>query len=550
MVKELEPYWDDGNRDAVTERFAPAWTDQSSLDDLVGKIVHAPPNRPYTIEHMEIPDLRALIVAVQRQPDALLTKLDPQTKKPLGVFDQNGNRVNQPPSLISISGGEISQCNCLNTRIGCSLNLHTRFVTEANFRDSHFAARAWFSESYFAAEASFTNSHFADKANFIGACFEDDVYFRNSYFAEEVYFYYPRFNGKAIFGKCHFNDKANFQESQFATIADFWQVHFADIADFESSCFKDKANFWGSRFDNKASFIQVYFAGDAIFLGTIISNSLKFSSATIERQLMFAAPGRLSAKFLTYGRLRVNQIIVRSGAMIELSSNLLKLLVPLERTRLAHQREWYRGNFTFVYFIILRCIYQPITNWLGLGQRGRLVMGEDSDNAEKLIRAVEDYNRLRDFFRNQPSTDEQEVICNFKYLDLKRRARWARSKNSWHEWCWEFLVAGWDWLIQRNALGYLVQTHRIVITGLFLIVMSALIYYICGGDSIVPNLISEGYHLGFRDAVYFSLVTFTSLGYGDLHPVGWMKIFSAGEALLGLTLMALFTVSWARKMIR
>ncbi len=36
-----------------------------------------------------------------------------------------------------------------------------------------------------------------------------------------------------------------------------------------------------------------------------------------------------------------------------------------------------------------------------------------------------------------------------------------------------------------------------------------------------------------RDALYFSIVTFTTLGYGDLTPVDQFKIVAAGQAVLG-----------------
>ncbi|MCP5055561.1 MAG: two pore domain potassium channel family protein [bacterium] len=41
-----------------------------------------------------------------------------------------------------------------------------------------------------------------------------------------------------------------------------------------------------------------------------------------------------------------------------------------------------------------------------------------------------------------------------------------------------------------------------------------------------------------RDVMYFSIVTYTSLGYGDLVPVGSLRILCGVEALTGLVLIA------------
>ena len=49
---------------------------------------------------------------------------------------------------------------------------------------------------------------------------------------------------------------------------------------------------------------------------------------------------------------------------------------------------------------------------------------------------------------------------------------------------------------------------------------------------------------------YFSAVTFTTLGYGDYHPVGWVKLIAAAEAFMGAATIALVTVIFARRFIR
>jgi hypothetical protein len=51
-------------------------------------------------------------------------------------------------------------------------------------------------------------------------------------------------------------------------------------------------------------------------------------------------------------------------------------------------------------------------------------------------------------------------------------------------------------------------------------------------------------------SLYFSVVTFTTLGYGDIAPVGAVKAVAALEAFTGAFMMALFVLVFARKMIR
>ena len=46
-------------------------------------------------------------------------------------------------------------------------------------------------------------------------------------------------------------------------------------------------------------------------------------------------------------------------------------------------------------------------------------------------------------------------------------------------------------------------------------------------------------NLSFPDALYFSVVTVSSLGYGDMHPMGFSKFIAGGEVLFGLTIMGI-----------
>ncbi|MFA4668618.1 ion channel [Pyrococcus kukulkanii] len=52
------------------------------------------------------------------------------------------------------------------------------------------------------------------------------------------------------------------------------------------------------------------------------------------------------------------------------------------------------------------------------------------------------------------------------------------------------------------------------------------------------------------DYMYFSIVTATTLGYGDLHPVGVGKVIASIEAIFGMFMWAVFLTVFARKYMR
>jgi len=52
----------------------------------------------------------------------------------------------------------------------------------------------------------------------------------------------------------------------------------------------------------------------------------------------------------------------------------------------------------------------------------------------------------------------------------------------------------------------------------------------------------------FSDSLYFSTITFTTLGYGDFRPLeGWGRILAGPEAFIGAFIMALFVYTFARR---
>ncbi|OYT63111.1 hypothetical protein B6U67_03555 [Methanosarcinales archaeon ex4484_138] len=84
------------------------------------------------------------------------------------------------------------------------------------------------------------------------------------------------------------------------------------------------------------------------------------------------------------------------------------------------------------------------------------------------------------------------------------------------------------------------------------------IVHIANGSEIVINydlatrLTPEPVQLfyDFLWALYTSVITFTSLGYGDLHQTGWGRVAASVEVFIGVFMVALFLFVFTRKMIR
>ncbi|MEW6990930.1 ion channel [Colwelliaceae bacterium 6441] len=104
--------------------------------------------------------------------------------------------------------------------------------------------------------------------------------------------------------------------------------------------------------------------------------------------------------------------------------------------------------------------------------------------------------------------------------------------------------------------GYGEAPIRIVGISMLLILICATLYTFTGlnyqGDIISydsSKSIGDNFSL-FLSCLYYSVVTFTTLGYGDFTPVGVSRAIAAIEAFTGSFTIALFVVVFVKKMTR
>ncbi|WP_429223157.1 ion channel, partial [Aeromonas veronii] len=88
------------------------------------------------------------------------------------------------------------------------------------------------------------------------------------------------------------------------------------------------------------------------------------------------------------------------------------------------------------------------------------------------------------------------------------------------------------------------------------IFICSIFYFFCGlnfaGNYLIyrPEASFEENAIFLLECLYYSVVTFTTLGYGDFTPVGLSRIFAAFEAFTGSFTLALFVVVFVKKMTR
>ncbi len=154
-------------------------------------------------------------------------------------------------------------------------------------------------------------------------------------------------------------------------------------------------------------------------------------------------------------------------------------------------------------------------------------------------------------------TGDDETASMFFVRELRyRRRRYAEHARAGDHSLPHRLDAALRWATNGFldlVAGYGERPQRTLALALAVIVSSAILYPAAGGLVAGAEVVRYGSHglSALLDGLYFSVVTFATLGLGDVHPAGDIgRFIAASEGLTGAFLTAVFVFSLGRRVAR
>ncbi len=140
-----------------------------------------------------------------------------------------------------------------------------------------------------------------------------------------------------------------------------------------------------------------------------------------------------------------------------------------------------------------------------------------------------------------------ERADQYYYLEMlaRRRVKARIKRRGWRRLV-QLVELSFEWLFADVICRYGTDWKRPILIWVVAVnCIFPVLFYLTRSVSGLGGTIKS-----MLDAEYFSVVTATTLGYGDYHPVGVGRVFASLEALFGMFMWAVFLTVFARKYMR
>src|SRR5665648_636086 len=374
------------------------------------------------------------------------------------------------------------------------------FEGVANFTEATFSRFAYFTEATFNRVAYFTEATFKGGADFIEATFEEVAHLQEATFKGGANFIEATFKELAYFKEATFEEVAYFIEATFKVLAYFKGATFSGVANLSETTFKGQADFTEATFEEVAYFIKATFRGDAVF----------------------------KLKYLIKG-INLLKLKVFSGKKISIN-------VMNGKGKISFKRAYLENIYLDIELV--ECVLIDFTDTLFRNtkvEKDKIKNHILQEKEKKFSKAKEIYLLLKNNFHSIGQYEDESWAYK-KEKDMERKSNC--HFNTLHKWLWSCFLNG--------IFGYGIQPSKVIMSAILIITLFSFLFMNPGISNIVG--IEEITSNNFFDCLYFSTITFTTLGYGDFRPLEGLGRFLAGsEAFIGAFMMALFVYTFARR---
>jgi uncharacterized protein YjbI with pentapeptide repeats len=391
------------------------------------------------------------------------------------------------------------------------------FHTDVNLRNAVFAGPTSFAEASFPELVDLRGAHFMDDANF------NDVRFRGP-----AHFSGAHFEGQVLLRGAIFGDDALFDEVAFGTLTDLDHARFAGDARFDRMTVEGRINLGYAEFDKYSFFIGAECRGESDFSFTEFRNYADLARSRWAEldmtDVIFEKRGCFDGAVISSGTFEDAELRHVTFRDVDLS-NIFTTGASLEEAYMSEAR-WGK----------------PLRGPLGkkvLVKEEAIAEVEGTRDAIKRAEAA--HRNLKESYKNE---GDYAMAGEFFIREMALRTRALFMDKEYVAWLANKIVSG--------LCGYGERPARVIFWWLAFVFVFGTIYF--SGQLIAP---SDGSGIdystwgGFLTCLYFSVVTFTTLGFGDIQPVTDAGRAVAGvEAFTGAFMIALFVLVLGRKMIR
>ncbi len=378
-----------------------------------------------------------------------------------------------------------------------------------------------------------------------------DALFMGAEFYEEVSFWGVEFRKKAYFTQTKFRESVDFGEAEFQEGADFGGTEFRGRTEISPKLTKGTISFADTKLENISLASLNLDENARIYLTGAQLKNTEIRRKNIEKRVIEELDKNFYLAKETYLLLKNN---FHSLGRYDDESWAFMQEKEMERRSFFHYRKEYkeqelgeklknRSIKDSLYCLFLAYVHS------GVYADERMAEWFQSDGISVHIRRLDRlFPIVINLLRHPIEGIKSRLKSYCSFLELNRRKRMGKvSPRDLFKVFWFYtkypIKYAWSTFL-KWLYGWGEKPWRIFIWCGITIFIFSVLYCFIGGITTATNAPMRKPYL---ERLYFSGITFTTLGFGGYSPMGWAKVLAFIESFLGIFSIALFVYSFARR---